>query len=288
LPTRSYLICGSQRTGSCFRGEGLAATGLAGDPKEFFLPELWPITAEQWGVVHRSAAMLDQVRRRGTSANGVFGSKMMWNYFDEAVAWLRELSPEPGPASGLGSSADLLRCALPDLRFVWIRREDEVRQPVSWWRAGSTNHYVAPADGTSTPTPEYDKATLDGFVVLVRAGNAGWAAWFEQHGIEPLEVVYEDMVADLAGTVRDVLTFLDVDGVARHGRIDVPVPDSLMTRQAGDATEVIVARYLADRRRRDPALRDVRARHPEVCDVRPRWRGPSEGRGYGVGRRGRA
>ena len=39
LPKMSYLVCASQRSGTELLCRGLAATGVAGRPREYFLAE---------------------------------------------------------------------------------------------------------------------------------------------------------------------------------------------------------------------------------------------------------
>jgi LPS sulfotransferase NodH len=57
--------------------------------------------------------------------NGVWASKMMWNYFADAVARMRawpRLDLPPAATDGA-----VLATALPGLRYVWLRRDDRVR-----------------------------------------------------------------------------------------------------------------------------------------------------------------
>jgi LPS sulfotransferase NodH len=38
--------------------------------------------------------------------------------------------------------------------------------------------------------------------------EAGWERWFAERGVEPLEVIYEELAADPAAETRRVLAFL--------------------------------------------------------------------------------
>src|SRR5437016_3066195 len=76
----SYLICSTPRSGSNFLCEVLRATGVAGFPDEYFWnPPYW---RERWDVGD-FPSYFRRLLREGTSPNGVFGSKMMWDYFEE-------------------------------------------------------------------------------------------------------------------------------------------------------------------------------------------------------------
>jgi LPS sulfotransferase NodH len=71
---------------------------------------------------------------KATTPNGVLGSKLMWNGFD----WLRS---SLRPPAGTDAGPAFMRMAFPDAQFVWLRRADEVRQGISWWRAAVTGQW---------------------------------------------------------------------------------------------------------------------------------------------------
>ena len=104
MPDRpsSYLVLASQRSGSTLLVESLRATGVAGEPQEFF--QYLPTTSQapqprQWfaGVTDESILRLldpldagtpdlapaeiwrDYIRTVGRTPNGVWGGKLMWN-----------------------------------------------------------------------------------------------------------------------------------------------------------------------------------------------------------------
>jgi LPS sulfotransferase NodH len=175
--------------------------------------------------------------------NGVFGSKMMWNYLEESVVRLRALLPD---GAALDDS-EVLAARLPDVRYVWLRRRDVVRQAVSWWRAGATGQYALGAGDEPKQAPPYDHAAVRSLVRYATICDRSWARWFDERTITPLEVTYEDMVDDLSGTVVRVLDFLDVDAPQP---MDPSRPR--MRRQADAETETIVARYLSIVGQREP------------------------------------
>src|SRR3954447_14199689 len=103
----SYLVCATQRSGSTLLCELLKGTDVAGVPDEYFealratgLPRQPRQYFEDPSVadIAERLAPVDPGRpeqrgdfegwfayalQRGTSHNGVFGAKMMWNYFDD-------------------------------------------------------------------------------------------------------------------------------------------------------------------------------------------------------------
>ena len=140
-PRTSYLICASQRAGTTLLATALASTGVAGAPGEYFLAvderqqTAWRASWElgPFGVSNGATDREDYLRivfRLGTTPNGVFGSKLMWNNVPWAVAKFQEL-----PRFAELSRAGVLHQAFPGLHAVHLTRRDRVAQAVSWARA---------------------------------------------------------------------------------------------------------------------------------------------------------
>src|SRR5262245_34453591 len=164
-PTTSYLICTTPRSGSTFLSQALASTGVAGRPEEYFqqltatsLPRRpvdyleglteGPVPTPRGAPDgdHRVDPMFDPRRfadfgdyvswvlGTATTGNGVFGAKIMSAYVDGLAAGLREAVGDGAP----GTTPDLLAAVFPRLRYIFLVREDKVRQAVSLWRAIQT------------------------------------------------------------------------------------------------------------------------------------------------------
>ena len=89
-----------------------------------------------------------------------------------------------------------------------------------------------------------------------------WDRFFRSNGIEPVEVVYEDLCADFDATVASVL-----DRIVPGASAAIPRPDT--ARQADARSEELLRRYLGDLDRHHPnGLRERIARR-----LPPRYRG---------------
>jgi LPS sulfotransferase NodH len=195
---RSFLLC-----------EALKNTGLAGFPEEYFLNgEGWEDSgwARQHGVTSRTG-YLNLVFERGTSSNGVFGTKVMWNYFHTMLKSLQEL-PEYRDLD----APQLMDSLFPNVHYIWIVRRDKVRQAVSWAKAGQTDVYAWPKGEMPIPKrePTFDFEFIDQLHNLVLEGEAGWQSFFEACGVQPFRVAYEDLVEAYESTALRVLEYLHV------------------------------------------------------------------------------
>jgi trehalose 2-sulfotransferase len=209
-----------QRAGTSLLAHSLASTGVAGRPEEHFLPERVEAPFDEY---------LERALTVGTTPNGVFAARLMWNYLDDFLSRL--------PRSGGESDLEVMRGVFPHPSFVWIRREDLVAQGVSWARAAQTGKYAAHQEETGRPSFDFD--FVDGLVRLARQQTDAWRCWFAREKVEPFELTYEELCADLDGTIRAALGFLGLE--PPPGR--AIGPPAWLTKQADALTDEWIARY---------------------------------------------
>ena len=95
---------------------------------------------------------------QGTTDNGVFAAKLMWQYLGDFVGLLRNV-----PAYSHLPLAELLPATFPGLTFVRVVRANKIRQAVSLWKAVQTASWSDSSGPASSPTrddPPY-RAFLD-------------------------------------------------------------------------------------------------------------------------------
>jgi len=235
LARRSYLVCSVQRAGSWLLCHALEDTGVLGRPAEYFHRGDEQRWRGRWGAASDDA-FLRAVRHEPVTPNGVWGSKMMWNYLDDAVARLRAW-PRLGAAADAGDP-EVLAAAFPGLRYLWLRREDKLRQAISWWRAAATGQYELAPDEVCAEPPAFDREAIGRLLRYAQACEAGWQDWFAAHSIRPLEIVYEDLIEDVDRAARNVAGFLGVTWPAGLA----PVRPR-MRRQADQRTERLAALF---------------------------------------------
>ncbi len=256
----SYLVCATQRSGSTLLCELLKGTEVAGVPDEFFealrstgLPRQPRQYFEDPGLadIAERLAPTDPGQpeqpgdfegwfayalRRGTSRNGVFGAKMMWNYFDDFRGRVMEL-----PGLGEVTFNQALESLFPQLRVIFVRRRDKVAQAVSLWKAIQTLQWRNSVEISSNDWPaQYDYRALKHLVDELHRWDARWEDWFHATGREPIRVIYEEFVNTRAATVGRVLDALGIDPRELAGHTGP------MTRQADNLSQDWVARFRQD------------------------------------------
>ena len=182
---------------------------------------------------------MELVHRLGTSDNGVFGIKLMWNN----LPWVtRRLQALP-QFQGLPTAA-LLPAVFPGLHVVQIIRRDRLGQAISWAKAAQDGVWVTTDDAPAVPVgrPVYDFGFINGLERLIVEGENGWRDLFRELEIQPYEVLYEELVTPDGYQAA-------VHGVAAHLGVALAVlrrPQPRSHRQADHVNEEWRQRYLKD------------------------------------------
>lgn len=259
-PAISYLVCATPRSGSTLLCEMLRATGVAGSPREHFevlrhsgLPRqpreyfdgvgdpdvldlLAPLDpgrpsdepAEAWRA---------RILREGMTPNGVWAGKLMWGHVADLVSRARALDGLAG-----ADLATSLHALLGEVRLVFVTRTDTVAQAVSLWRAVQTRRWRADAGAPRRPYhAEYRFSAIDHLVAQLEAQEAAWREWFARHAADPLEVVYEQLVAEPAAAVADVLRFVGLPAEIEPG-------EPPLRRQRDARSLAWAERYVSEKR----------------------------------------
>jgi LPS sulfotransferase NodH len=245
--------------------ELLKATGVAGCPEEFFeamrdtglpphpgdylvgLPRTGAGIRDQRstpdGPAYSSLSGLDDYRQHlrrtfawGTTPNGVFGAKLMWNQLPE----LQSLAGEVAEFAGLGT-VELLDRLFSTPRYIWVTRRDKVRQAVSLWRALQTRRWRDAGPGREPSRLEYRFEGIDHLVRRLQSEDRSWREFFSEQGLQPLTIHYEDdLERDPGPAIRGVLSWLEVELPAGM------TPQPPLRRQADALSEEWIAAYHRD------------------------------------------
>jgi LPS sulfotransferase NodH len=179
--------------------------------------------------------LLEEALRKGTTENGVLGTKIMWAYFRDFVRLARRT-----PGLENVSPCEVPASVLPSLRkFVWIRRRDTTRQAISLWKALQTQEWRRDTEeDVGGQGLRFSFAAVDHLKLRIEEHNAAWQVYFERCGIEPLRVVYEEFVEAYE---ESVLGLLEDIGIPLPKGFTVVEPK--MRRQADETSDKWVRLY---------------------------------------------
>ncbi|MBW0018707.1 MAG: Stf0 sulfotransferase family protein [Mycobacterium sp.] len=256
----SYLVLASQRSGSTLLVESLRATGVAGEPQEFF--QYLPTTSQspqprEWfaGVQDESILNLldpwdegkpdlapphiwrDYIRTVGRTPNGVWGGKLMWNQ----TPLLLDRAEGLPDRSGDGLLAAIRDVVGEDPLLIHIHRPDVISQAVSFWRAVQTRVWRGRPDPVRDARATYHAGAIAHVVTMLRDQERGWQDWFDEENVNPIEVSYPVLWRNLTEVVANILEQLGLDP-----RL---APEPVLQRQADQRSDEWVDRYRADAER---------------------------------------
>ena len=253
----SYLVLASQRSGSTLLVESLRATGVAGEPQEFF--QYLPSTSQspqprEWFADTEDDSILslldpldegkpdlapahiwrDYIRTVGRTPNGVWGGKLMWNQTPLLLDRAAGLPDRSGP----GLLAAIRDVVGGDPLLIHIHRPDVISQAVSFWRAVQTRVWRGRPDPVRDARATYHAGAIAHVVTMLRAQEEGWQSWFAEENVKPIEISYPVLWRNLTQVVGEVLAALGLDP-----RL---APEPVLQRQADQRSDEWVDRYRAD------------------------------------------
>jgi len=99
--------------------------------------------------------------------------------------------------TGLRAARSLSR-RFEDPVQVWVNRRDRLGQAISHYRARKTNQWVQPEGTTVAPRPDspFDADEIDRSMKWLNRVDGGWERYFAWLGVAPVEIVYEELVAN--------------------------------------------------------------------------------------------
>jgi trehalose 2-sulfotransferase len=253
----SYLVLASQRSGSTLLVESLRATGVAGEPQEFFQylpatsqapqPREWFANAEDESILrlldpaHAGTPDIapaeiwrDYIRTVGRTPNGIWGGKLMWNQTPLLLQRAKDLPNR----SGDGLLAAIRDVIGDDPVLVHVYRPDVVSQAVSFWRAVQTRVWRGRPDPLRDARAQYHAGAIAHVVNMLRDQEKGWRAWFDEENVNPIDVSYPVLWRNLTEVVGTILEALGQDP-----RL---APTPVLQRQADGRSDEWVERYRRD------------------------------------------
>jgi trehalose 2-sulfotransferase len=242
----TYLILATPRSGSTLLGQGLQATGLAGEPREFFGHKM-AFWMERWRTPNLPTYAARLIQARATP-NGVFGAKLLYRQLLHLESLARQ-----DPVFAELPLAEILSRLFPNLQLIWNTREDKVRQAISWFKARQTGVWgqdqgtdtvklgAAWRHGDEPLQPGELAFDYDGIAALVQQAEEEDAAigrFLSDSGIEPFKVVYEEFAPRYEEMVFDLLRWMGIEPP-----LDMGLPNPRTVRLADDRTGEWVERF---------------------------------------------
>ena len=231
---RTYIVCATQRSGSTLLCHLLTNTHKVGHPKEYLLP------------THNSKVSFDEddylqyvydSLEAHASEEGITGVKIMDNHFSELLERLHS-----SKSSDTKSDLEALCDVFPAVKFIFVTRENKLRQAISLARAEQSNQWEKHSSSVLSNekqrkfsiTPFYIKSAIKR--AMEREGV--WKKFFRENSITPYTITYEDLVEAQSLHIQRILEFLEIPDAFK-----IVVTPSILKKQADFYTEFLILYY---------------------------------------------
>lgn|SRR5690606_1980027 len=226
-PRKFLIIASTARSGSHMLGHALFATRGFGFPLEYFNPANFA----RWKAILGTKNVVDTLQKLfgiRTSENGVFSLKI--HYPQLAV---------------IGGFRNLLQL-FPDAYYVFLKRDDLVKQAVSYALALQTGIWISGQDPIGNARPEYNFELIHKCLGKIVRENSRWIYAFQTHGISYKEIEFGQIKNDIKDAILEIADYAGVN-------IRPSMTESIhkTSEQGGDLNASWVRRYLEEAKKRD-------------------------------------
>lgn len=228
-PRRRYIIAMTPRSGSSYLCDVLLRTRVFGKPGERLNEKFIPNMLQKIPATSADMYLRNSFRNAATK-NGIAGFKASWFQFNNFAAAMEN----PGE--------------LTKPSYIYLYRRDSAQQAVSLYRATQTDVFHTNVEHSQDSLRKlaelpYDYAKIDFWHEHILRQERGWKNFFDEHGINPLTLTYEDIVDDIECVLRRMAKHV---GVARKNA-RLPEESSVFSK-IGDRTSLEWAcRYQMER-----------------------------------------
>lgn len=213
---KKIVLCATQRCGSTLLCEDMRNTQVLGYPEEYYIP--WDVLKpnKNW-----ERNFKNQNRNRVTE-NGVFSAKVMLNYLPRMNKCFETFAKSDNDEKLFGGFYK----AFENATWVYVYRENTAKQAISRLISKQTgiNHATKSKDDDHFAgnlmkgyDEKYNQDVKYSFDALQRnmddisRENILWRRFFDDWGIKPLVLKYEDVVKSFPEHLRAIAAAADIE-----------------------------------------------------------------------------
>lgn len=201
-----YVICTTPRSGSNLLCNLLESSGAMGQPKEFLnLDSVILPFAQRNNLIDSESQIyldtyLDQVVKKFSSKNNVFGMKLLFDQFEPYM------------------ELNAIRKFIPQFKFIWLLRKDVLSQAISQHIARETNEWTSFNERNNQEKEhksrrefvDYDENKINRFLKKLAKDNLNWIEFFSVNQLDYLPVTYEDLLKNTNQVCHNICDFCGV------------------------------------------------------------------------------
>ncbi|MDJ0648898.1 MAG: Stf0 family sulfotransferase, partial [Xenococcaceae cyanobacterium MO_188.B19] len=222
---QSYIVCSTGRSGSTLLCKTLKNLKCCGNPAEYFHHnETKKLQLKD--DPDKFISYCDSVLQEGLTANGVFGVKMHWWQMYDFIKIAKKSALFKDK-----KDLEILNAIFPNLKFIYISRQDIIAQAVSTTIALATKVWEKSADNNNNQeitglSPQkisikFQPLKIYRWEQSFKDQNRRWQKFFEENGLDYYELTYEKLTSSFEQEIVNILNFLDIDQTLVFQKIEM-------------------------------------------------------------------
>ena len=221
MKSKNYIVCSTVRSGSTLLCNTLGRLEGCGQPQEYFHRHI----IRRLKLHKNSNTFLSYCRaicREGLTHHGAFGIKMHWWQFLDFLNLSRNL-PELKEKQDL----EILNTLFPDMKFIYLWRQDITAQAISAAIAAQTGDWEKPdkadiqslsiqpkaAQKSAITSPKFQPWKIYEWEQDLQRQNQRWRQFFEENNLSYYEITYETLISSFAHEIANILDYI---GIGKH------------------------------------------------------------------------
>ena len=227
---KSYVVCSTVRSGSTLLCKSLEKLGYCGKPEEYF--HRHTIKRLKLGKnPDRFLEYCNSVLQKGVTKNGIFGIKMHWWQLSDFLTLARQSTDFKQK-----QDLEILHAIFPNLKFIYLWRQDITAQAVSAAIAMQTNQWEkfsrSEIENQSTnkqgikkdaeKSIKFQPWKIYQWEKSLQDQNQYWRQFFRDNCLDYYEINYENLIDSFTQEISNIINYLDIDMTLATEKIGMP------------------------------------------------------------------
>ncbi len=204
----SLIIAATQRSGSTLLGRILELTDVVGKPREWLQNTDMEERTRAYNLTPGTgyAEIVREIVRREHSHAGVFALKIMWDTMDAFLDIIHKEHPETRSFE----DSKIIQDYFPRPKFVFLQREDKLRQAISFVKSLQTNEWIAERETEHLNQTHlvFDYIAISEALAKFETEDRLWRQFLTASNFDFVEVTYEELQSDPQRVIRRIFEHL--------------------------------------------------------------------------------
>lgn len=229
----SYILFFSPRSGSHLITTHLQSISHGNPFEAFHFNQAQLRQFYGWKFNFNDPEIYLQEATKTLTVNEVFGVKIHWSQFQTFIKILRDIV---GSAGEELSELELIEVFFPDIRYMFLKRRNKIKQAISYSKGMQTGIWKATSEELNTYQeyvlpPKYDRLHIECCLDELLSYDERWEQLLDSLPKNYLKIWYEDLAQDFTSGMLNIYQHL---GVVENTEKPKPITKKLADSKSDD------------------------------------------------------